>query len=330
MASVKLTGIAKSFGAVRVLEAIDLEVRDGEFVALLGPSGCGKSTLIRIVAGLETADRGEVHLGGRKVNGSGLNVPPEERKLGMVFQSYAVWPHKTVRENVAYPLKIRRLPPAEISREVDRALELVRLGAFGNRYPHELSGGQQQRVALARALVAAPEVLLLDEPLSNLDARLREEMRGELRELSRRLKVTVILVTHDQAEALSTADRVAVMRAGRIVQLAPPEEVYARPADLYVAETVGTVNVLSLHSVQIEAGEITIEAQGGLRCRARGPHEPIPQQELVSWALAIRPEDVIIGEGDLELRVEARAFLGGRVELTLHGEGLTIRALVPA
>lgn len=320
MASVDLRGIAKSFGAVKVLESIDLSIKDGERVALLGPSGCGKSTLIRIVAGLETPDRGEVRLGERMVFGPKIALPPEERKLGMVFQSYAVWPHRTVRQNVAYPLKVRGAK--EIDREVDRAIDLVRLTGLGERYPHELSGGQQQRVALARALVAKPEVLLLDEPLSNLDARLREEMRGEIASLAGNLGITVLWVTHDQSEALSTADRVAVMRTGKIVQLAAPEEIYRAPADLYVAMTVGAVNAIEVRALS----DGTVEAAGGIRAKIPGK-----SGDPARFVLAVRPEQILLDDqGELALTVESRAFLGDRVDLTLRGEGITLRAAAAA
>ncbi|MFN7955303.1 MAG: ABC transporter ATP-binding protein [bacterium] len=329
MSSITLTAIAKTFGIVNVLQNVSLDVADGEFVALLGPSGCGKSTLIRIVAGLEKPDAGEVRIGERLVDGPRVHVPPEERGLGMVFQSYAVWPHKTVRGNVAYPLGLRGMDRVEVAEKTARALDLVQLTGLGERYPHELSGGQQQRVALARALVAEPEVLLLDEPLSNLDARLREEMRGELAALRARLGVTVLLVTHDQSEALATADRVAVMRAGRIAQVAAPAVLYDEPADLYVARVLGAVNELPVSAIRHapEGPELEVETVGGVRMRVSAPR-PLPTIEPV--VMAFRPEHVALGEGPFAATVEARDYLGSRVELTLAIDTHTIRASVPA
>ncbi len=329
MSSITLTAIAKTFGIVNVLQNVSLDVADGEFVALLGPSGCGKSTLIRIVAGLEKPDAGEVRIGERLVDGPRVHVPPEERGLGMVFQSYAVWPHKTVRGNVAYPLRLRGVDRVDTAEKTARALDLVQLAGLGERYPHELSGGQQQRVALARALVAEPQVLLLDEPLSNLDARLREEMRGELAALRARLGVTVLLVTHDQSEALATADRVAVMRAGRIAQVAAPAVLYEEPADLYVAEVLGAVNELPVSAIRHsrDGPDLEVETVGGVRMRVSAPR-PLPTLEPV--VMAFRPEHVVLGEGPFTAAVEARGYLGSRVELTLAIDTHTLRASVPA
>ncbi len=329
MASISLRGIRKTFGIVNVLTDVSLEVADGEFVALLGPSGCGKSTLVRIVAGLDRPDTGEVRIGERLVDGPGAHMPPEARNLGMVFQSYAVWPHKTVLGNVAYPLRLRGASRPAATEGARQALDLVRLTGLGDRYPHELSGGQQQRVALARALVGEPAVLLLDEPLSNLDARLREEMRAELASLRDRLGVTVLLVTHDQAEALATADRVAVMRAGRIAQIGTPSRLYDEPIDLYVAEVLGPVNSLPVRSVRQPSGsdDLIVETVEGCTMSVSSPR-PLPTVEPV--VLAFRPEHVTIGEGPLTAAVEARGYLGSRVELTLAIGTESIRASVPA
>jgi iron(III) transport system ATP-binding protein len=329
-ARVELRAVAKSFGRVLVLGGVDLDIEAGEFVALLGPSGSGKSTLLRLVAGLEAPDAGEIRLGERVVfsSASGAHVPPEARQLGMVFQSYAVWPHRTVLENVAYPLRRanRRAGSAEVRARAARALAWVRLEGLAGRYPHELSGGQQQRVALARALVAEPEVLLLDEPLSNLDARLRDEMRGELAELRARLGVTVLLVTHDQAEALSTADRIAVMRAGAIVQVGRPEALYRAPRDRYVAEALGPVNLLSVRSIDPLPGQgWTVEAADGIRALVEldGESPEAAGADPGALCLAIRPEDLQLGPG-FSATVSARSFLGGRVELALRTEGGSI------
>lgn len=244
MARVLLKGIQKSYGDNPVVRSLDLEVEEGEVLALLGPSGCGKTTTLRMVAGLEQPSGGEIRIGEEVVSGPGRFVPPELRRLGMVFQSYAVWPHRTVRENVAYPLRLQGA--ADLEPRVDQALDAVKLSGLGERYPNQLSGGQQQRVALARALVAEPRVLLLDEPLSNLDAHLREQMRDEIRALVKRRGITVLFVTHDQEEALGLADRVAVMHQGRVEQHAAPERLYDEPATVFAARFVGRQSELPL------------------------------------------------------------------------------------
>jgi iron(III) transport system ATP-binding protein len=236
MSDLSLRKVEKSFGSKRVLLPIDLEIKHGAFVALLGPSGCGKTTLLRMVAGLETPSGGEVFLGNRKLYGGGENIPPEKRGFGMVFQSYAVWPHMTVAENVGYPLKIRGLSAEDRRRKIDAALELVHLTELAARYPHQLSGGQQQRVALARGLVMEPPVLLLDEPLSNLDAKLRAEMRREIRELHRKIGITILYVTHDQREAFEMSTYVVVLNEGKIEQQGLPKEVRSRPKEGFVRE----------------------------------------------------------------------------------------------
>jgi iron(III) transport system ATP-binding protein len=243
MSSLKLKSLAKNFGEKQVIAPLDLEVPNGAFVALLGPSGCGKTTLLRMVAGLETPSSGEIWLGDEKVfsaSGKPLNVAPEDRGLGMVFQSYAVWPHMTVEQNVSYPLRVRarkiRKSAEERQRAVSKALSLVHLEELRARYPHQLSGGQQQRVALARGLVMEPPVLLLDEPLSNLDAKLRAEMRREIRDLHRKLGFTILYVTHDQREAFEMSTHVVVLHEGKIAQQGTPEDVRSRPNPGFVAE----------------------------------------------------------------------------------------------
>lgn len=238
MSELKIKKLTKSFGDKTVIPALDLRVPNGAFVALLGPSGCGKTTLLRMVAGLESPTTGEIWLDDRQVFGPGVNLPPEERGLGMVFQSYAVWPHMTVLENVSYPLRVkrRRQAIADPSAQALRALELVHLTELADRYPHQLSGGQQQRVALARGLAMEPPVLLLDEPLSNLDAKLRAEMRREIRDLHRKLGMTILYVTHDQREAFEMSTHVVVLEEGRIAQQGSPEMVRSQPAPGFVSE----------------------------------------------------------------------------------------------
>jgi putative spermidine/putrescine transport system ATP-binding protein len=252
--------LRKAFGAVVAVDDVSLEAAPGEFLSLLGPSGCGKSTLLRMVAGLVEPDGGAILLGGEDIT----RVAVHKRNLGLVFQSYALFPHMTVFENVAFGLRRRGVPAAELGPRVDRLLELVRLGPLGARSPRELSGGQQQRVALARALVTEPRVLLLDEPLSNLDALLREEMRVELKRLQQRLGTTMIFVTHDQAEALILSDRVVVMEAGRVEQVGSPEEVYRRPATAFVARFLGRANFLAGTIGEIGPNAAVVALDGGL------------------------------------------------------------------
>ena len=237
---IRVEGVVKRFGRTVALRGVSLEVGRGEFFAILGPSGCGKTTLLRIIAGFEVPDEGRVYLGGRDVT----MVPPDKRGTVMVFQNWALWPHMTVYENIAFGLKLRKLPREEIDRRVRETLELLGLEGFENRYPGQLSGGQQQRVALARALAVQPEVLLLDEPLSNLDAKLRLKLRGELKELQRKLGITMVYVTHDQEEAMSLADRIALMRDGRIEQIGRPEALYRRPETLFTAVFLGRTSLV--------------------------------------------------------------------------------------
>lgn len=246
MAEVKITSVTKRFGDVIAVNNFNAVVKHGEFVSILGPSGCGKTTMLRMVAGFENASAGEVMIGDKLVSStvSKVFVPPEKRDIGMVFQSYAVWPHMTVFDNVAYPLKIKKFSKAQIAEKTSRALELVHLAEYAQRLPNQLSGGQQQRVALARALVGEPSLLLLDEPLSNLDAKLRESMRFEIKELQRALDITVIYVTHDQAEAMAMSDRIIVMNRGVIQQVDVPRKIYEQPANKIVADFIGLVNFI--------------------------------------------------------------------------------------
>ncbi|HTS93818.1 MAG TPA: ABC transporter ATP-binding protein [Stellaceae bacterium] len=264
MTAVSIERVEKRFGAVRAVAGVTLAVRDGEFFTLLGPSGCGKTTLLRTVAGFADLDGGEIRFGERRID----TLPPHRRNTGMVFQNYAIFPNLTVAGNVAYGLKARSIPATDIAGRVAAALKLVHLDGYHERWPHQLSGGQLQRVAIARALVIEPEVLLLDEPLSNLDAKLRVEMRGEIRELQQKLGITALYVTHDQEEALAISDRIAVMRAGALEQVGPPAEIYARPATPFVAEFMGTTNLLAGTvaeakggRVRIAVGVIAVEAQ---------------------------------------------------------------------
>ena len=256
MASVAFRGLTKHFGSAVALDNVSLEIEHGRLVCLLGPSGCGKTTALRLLAGFLEPTSGEIALGDRVVSSPRRTLPPEQRNVSMVFQSYALWPHMTVAQNVAYGLELRKLDRAAIARKVDVILTTTRLSQLAQRYPAELSGGQQQRVSLARALIVEPETLLLDEPLSNLDANLREEMRFEVRRLHDAYRYTTIYVTHDQSEAMTTADLIAVMSAGRIEQLGSPHEVYDRPRSEFVARFLGGSNIVRAKA--LDAGHVLL------------------------------------------------------------------------
>jgi iron(III) transport system ATP-binding protein len=256
MATLELERLTKRYPGVTSVDAIDLSVAHAEFVCLLGPSGCGKTTTLRMIAGLAEPDAGEIRVGGKVVSSTHGVVPPERRNMSMIFQSYAVWPHMTVRENVAYGLKMKSLPEAEKRSRTDTLLSATKLAAQAERYPAELSGGQQQRIALARALAPKPDILLLDEPLSNLDANLRAEMRFEIRRLHDEFQYTSVYVTHDQVEAMTMADRIVIMNAGRIEQIGTPEEVYERPNSAFVARFIGGSNVLKVRHLAGNTVEI--------------------------------------------------------------------------
>ncbi len=326
MAGVSVRALRKRYpGAPRdVLSDVSLELADGGVCALLGPSGCGKTTTLRAIAGLERADAGEIRIGERTAFDAarGIDLPPEARRLGMVFQAYAVWPHLTVADNVAYPLRLRRVPARERDERVGAALDLVHLGGLGARFPNQLSGGQQQRVALARAIVHAPDVLLLDEPLSNLDRALRDELGAEIAALRRRLGVTVLLVTHDQDEAFSLADEVIVMREGRIEQRGAPEGLFAEPATRFVATFLGAQ--VALEGVAVDAEAVRLAAGPVVRCRVVG----VPPG--AACTLLLRPHELVLEDaGALEGAVEAVAFAGDRRALTVAVAGARARVSAP-
>jgi iron(III) transport system ATP-binding protein len=289
MAAVRLEALTKRYGEdVAAVRDLSLEIRHGELVSLLGPSGCGKTTTLRLIAGFLVPDAGEIWLDDRRLSSAGKAVPPERRGMSMLFQSYAVWPHKTVAENVTYGLKFRAVPRAEWARRLREALALVRLDGYASRYPGELSGGQQQRVALARALVVEPTILLLDEPLSNLDAHLREEMRFEIRRVHEALGITTVYVTHDQAEAMVTSDRIAVMNAGRVEQVGTPAEVYERPATAFVAGFIGRTNLLRGRV----AGDGRVACEGGLDLVTGAGAEHSAGSAV---SVSIRPHTIALG-----------------------------------
>jgi ABC-type Fe3+/spermidine/putrescine transport system ATPase subunit len=322
--ALQVRDVVKRFGRVAAVDGVSFDVAHGEVLTLLGPSGCGKTTTLRVVAGFERPDAGEVDLQGRTVVAPAkrINVPPEKRGLGMVFQSYAIWPHMTVYENVAYPLVIRRVKSAEINRRVEETLELVGLQGYGGRPATLLSGGQQQRVALARALVYSPSILLLDEPLSNLDAKLRSQMRIELKRLQQRVSVTVLFVTHDQVEAMSLSTKLAVMNLGKIEQLGTPQEVYEQPATPFVEDFIG--RVLRFHGsvVEKDADGLIVQLEGvpDARLRVAASEEPVSVGSSV--LVAIRPEDLQVHDGPganvLRCAVENVLYLGAECELLLR------------
>jgi putative spermidine/putrescine transport system ATP-binding protein/spermidine/putrescine transport system ATP-binding protein len=289
MSAVTLTDIVKRFGGFTAVHRMSLEIADGGFVTLLGPSGCGKTTTLRMVAGLLDPTEGEIAIKGKRVN----DVPIHKRNLGIVFQNYALFPHKTVAANVGFGLRYRDLPKADAEKRVAEALELVQLPHVGDRYPKELSGGQQQRIALARALVIEPDVLLLDEPLSALDANLREDMRVELKRIQDRVNVTTIFVTHDQSEALAMSDQIVVMSAGRVEQVGPPAEVYDTPASEFVARFLGASNILPATVEGRSKGELALDAPGFGRLAI--PAEKAPHVGGASKAkLVIRAEKLVL------------------------------------
>ena len=327
MSAISLQGLTKRFGSVLAVDDLHLDIRDGELLALLGPSGCGKTTTLRLIAGFEIPDGGEIFFGDRRVT----DLLPERRNIGMVFQNYALFPHLTVDENVAFGLEMRKESRAAIEERVAAILAKVQLTGVEPRYPRQLSGGQQLRAALARALVVAPDVLLLDEPLANLDAKLREEMRFYVRSLQQEVGITTIYVTHDQAEAMVIADRIAVMFSGRIHQLGTPREIYHRPATWMVAEFIGLTNFIE-GTVAGQADEyLLLETRlGRLRCHGRAPESGARPTRL----LAVRPEAIRLSRqpsGDpaanrLEGVVRALAFLGNLVDYRIEvAPGVVLR-----
>ena len=317
MANVRLDAIQKSFGPIGVLHGISLDIASGEFVSLLGASGCGKTTLLRIVAGLESVTTGGVEIDGRNVT----DLPPEKRDIAMMFQSYALLPHLTVAENVRFPLRMRGIGSRDEQQEkVKAALETVQLGHLADRRTRQLSGGQQQRVALARAIVSNPKVLLLDEPLSNLDARLREDMQVELIEIHKRLGLTTLFVTHDQEEALSLSDRIILLNAGRIEQKGTPSEIYAQPETAFASNFLGSANL------------VPAQIKGTLAVLADGQQIVVPSsgEPAGRGTLALRQEDLTIvpaGSGQLKATIRTRVFLGARNRYVIDLAGTQIRVL---
>ncbi len=317
---VRLEGLSRHYGTVVALDRLDLTLQPGELIALLGPSGCGKTTTLRLLAGLEDADAGHITVAGRDIT----HVSAAKRDMGMVFQAYSLFPHMTVRQNVAFGLRLRRVAAAQRDQRALDMLNLVGLSTQADRYPHQLSGGQQQRVALARALAIEPQVLLLDEPLSALDAKVRAQLRDEIRRIQLEVGITTLFVTHDQEEALAIADRVGVMREGRLEQLAPPTEVYSRPATAFVAEFVGLSNRLS---GEVKGGEVTVRG-----CTLPLVEKDVPNGQVVAL---VRPEAVTMAShasaqsGPLVGTVIAVTFLGATSRVTVDLGDTTILAQLP-
>jgi iron(III) transport system ATP-binding protein len=325
MIQARMAGLAKQFGQTAALDCVDLDIRKQEALVLLGPSGCGKTTLLRSIAGLERPDAGQIAIQENIVfsRAKRIFVPPHLRNVGMVFQNYALWPHMNVLRNVSYPLRMKKTNASNIKQQVAAMIKLVRLDGLDHRYPHELSGGQQQRVALARALVMKPDLLLLDEPLSSLDAILGEEMRDELKRIHDETRLTMLYVTHDQTEAMALASRIGVMDSGRLVQLGAALDVYSNPSSRFVAEFTGASNIL--------AGIITIQEGQSLLMLPEGGHLILPGHlELAPGpgVFAIRPEDILIRnqEPGMIATIADSTHLGRTIEYRLQSQGILLRA----
>jgi len=323
MPGVTITDLTKRYGDVAAVESLSLQVAPGELVALLGPSGCGKTTTLRLVAGFLTPEAGEIWVGDRRLSSATAVVPPERRQMAMIFQSYALWPHMTVAKNVAYGLRFKRdLSRADRDRRVKEILSVVQLGGYEDRYPGELSGGQQQRVAVARALVIEPQTLLLDEPLSNLDANLREEMRFEIRRLHEAFGITTLYVTHDQAEAMVISDRIAVLQNGRVVQVGKAEDLFQKPRTRFVAEFIGKTNVIDA----VAAGPDSV-TRGSLRLRVASAD----LKPGASVTVSIRPHQIALASGSPTIAagepnvfrgtIERASYLGDAVDYEVKVEG---------
>lgn len=353
MSGIRVAGLTKRYGSMLAVNNLNLVVKPGQFATLLGPSGCGKTTTLRCIAGLEIPDSGDIFLGEQQVDGHNRHVPVHQRKLGMVFQSLAVWPHMDVFHNVSYPLRIAGTPGKETSERTFAALELVGLGSLGKRYASELSGGQQQRVALARAIVAEPEYILYDEPLSSLDALLREQMRFELRALHDRLEITALYVTHDQQEAMVLSDQVHVLQKGEIIQSGTASDIYNRPGSLFVSEFLGSANTIALESVEPGDGGLLLarSVEEGWSFVATGQHKPgqrqtlviRPHQILMNAHTSATPSHVVASQQNLlPGKVVQAVFLGDRVryavevtpsrkiivETVAHSDAIAVGAMV--
>jgi len=330
MTFVELVNITKKFGTVTAVDGVNLKVGKGDFLSLLGPSGCGKTTTLRIIAGLEKPDDGKVIIDGRDVT----NVPPWKRNIGLVFQNYALFPHMSVFKNIAYGLKLRKVPDNEIKKRVDEVSQLLGIRHLLDRLPRQLSGGQQQRVALARSLVINPEVLLLDEPLSNLDAKLRESLRFELKQLQKKLSLTAVYVTHDQAEAFVLSDRIAVMKDGKIVEEGSPHELYFSPRNVFVASFVGENNTLEGKVSKIENDKIFVSIGNWILKRSRKGYTDLKEGDKVAVIIKAEGVEIIHNkdkqkhryENILEGVVTQTAFLGSCIRVVVNIDGISLKA----
>ncbi len=336
MAFIQIQNLFKRFKKVVAVNHIELEVKQGEILTLLGPSGCGKTTTLRCIAGLEKPEEGDIVIDGKPMLSQGF-VQPSQRGIGMVFQNYAVWPHMKVYKNIVYGLKLQKEPRREIKEKARKVLELVGLDGLEDRYPGQLSGGQQQRVALARALVRNPKVMLLDEPLSNLDAKLREKMRFEIKSLVRRMGITSVYVTHDQAEAMVISDRIAVMESGNVVQIGPPHEIYEKPANKFVADFIGAMNFISgqIHEVILDTDTVYVRTEftEKLRCTTPRVIYAAPGKQVYA---SIRPEDVEVfaqpqqdKENLFKGTIAHKAYLGNFLYFFININGNMIRVQAP-
>jgi spermidine/putrescine ABC transporter ATP-binding subunit len=336
MALIQIRNLFKRYGKVVAVNRIELSVEEGEMLTLLGPSGCGKTTTLRCIAGLEKPQEGDILIDGKPMLSEGF-VPPAKRGIGMVFQNYAVWPHMKVFKNVVYGMKLQGVPKAEIRERAAQVLEMVGLEGLEERYPSQLSGGQQQRVALARAIVRNPKVLLLDEPLSNLDAKLREKMRFEIKSLVRRMGITSVYVTHDQAEAMVISDRITVMQSGNVIQIGSPKEIYEKPANQFVADFIGAMNFLPAEIVKVlpefNGAYVQTEFKDEILCKGSENLSITPGQKVQA---SIRPEDVEVFSEPPKLRenllkgtVAHKAYLGNFLYFFVEVDHTMIRIQAP-
>jgi ABC-type Fe3+/spermidine/putrescine transport system ATPase subunit len=331
MPTLRLNTLTRAYGQIRAVDNVNLEIKDGEFLSLLGPSGCGKTTTLRMIAGFIDPSGGTIEVDGRVLSSAKGSVPPERRGMSMIFQSYAIWPNMTVAENVAFGLNLRKLPSAEIKQRVGQVLDVVQLSALAHRYPAELSGGQQQRVALARAIVVQPSVLLLDEPLSNLDANLREDMRTEIRRLHEAFRITTVYVTHDQAEAMATSDRIAVMNKGRVEQVDAPYTIYARPRTRFVAGFIGRTNFIDGRragaQVLFDGFAVDGARLEGMDANAATITASVRPQSLA--LSSVRPPDTD-GSVRIQGRIAERTFLGEHWDYVFAAADSKLRLKVAA
>jgi len=324
MASVAIRGVRKAFGSVYVIHDVNVDIDDGEFVVLVGPSGCGKSTLLRMIAGLEHISGGEIRISDRVVN----NLPPKERDTAMVFQNYALYPHMTVAANMGFSLRLRGAPATEIAERVNKAADILGLTPYLDRYPRQLSGGQRQRVAMGRAIVRDPKVFLFDEPLSNLDAKLRVQMRTEIKALHQRLKTTTIYVTHDQIEAMTMADKIVVMHDGRVEQIGAPLDLYDRPDNLFVAGFIGSPSMNFFPGTIRHNGSAGFDGPGGVRLPLRVPTQRSPELSDGTPAVyGVRPEHFVLADDGIDAEIQVVEPTGSETQLVAKLGGQNVLAV---